>query len=223
MSRRLAVAMVALATGAAVSPARAEMDADQTLPAELSLETALRIGRRLQPQLRQARALTEAAEARVDQARAPLLPQVNLTATYSRATNNFAPPPGGTSAGMNPTSDPSFDHLQLLEKRHHRDAADLGLRPGLAEERRRARHRRGPGGHGAGDAALRRPGDPVGVLSGAGDTRRGRRRARDARQPEQTRRPDPGVHRGRHAARDRSLAGAHRSGERRGRADQRAE
>ena len=108
MSRRLAVAMVALATGAAVAPARAEMDADQTLPAELSLETALRIGRRLQPQLRQARALTEAAEARVDQARAPLLPQVNLTATYSRATNNFAPPPGGTSAGMNPTADPSL-------------------------------------------------------------------------------------------------------------------
>jgi outer membrane protein len=108
MSRRLTVAMVALAAVAAASPTQAEMDADQTLPAELSLETALRIGRRLQPQLRQARALTEAAEARVDQARAPLLPQVNLTATYSRATNNFAPPPGGTSLGTNPTPDPSF-------------------------------------------------------------------------------------------------------------------
>ena len=90
------------------------MDADQTLPAELSLDTALRIGRRLQPQLRQARAQTQAAEARVDQARAPLLPQVNLLATYSRATNNFAPPPGGTSPGMNPTPDPSFDTFNFF-------------------------------------------------------------------------------------------------------------
>jgi outer membrane protein len=108
MSRRLAIAMVALAAGAAVSPARAQMDADQTLPAELSLETALRIGRRLQPQLRQARAQTQAAEARVDQARAPLLPQVNLIANYTRATNNFAPTGGGMQIGNNPTPDPSF-------------------------------------------------------------------------------------------------------------------
>jgi outer membrane protein len=108
MSRRLAVAMVALATWGAVSPARAQMDADQTMPAELSLETALRIGRRLQPQLRQARAQTQAAEARVDQARAPLLPQVNLIANYTRATNNFAPTGGGMQLGNNPTPDPSF-------------------------------------------------------------------------------------------------------------------
>ena len=108
MSRPLALALVALATGAAVSPARAQKDDDQTLPAELSLETALRIGRRLQPQLRQARAQTEAAEARVDQARAPLLPQVNLIANYTRATNNFAPTGGGMQIGNNPTPDPSF-------------------------------------------------------------------------------------------------------------------
>jgi len=108
MNRRLALALVALATGAAAAPAWAQKDADQTLPAELSLETALRIGRRLQPQLRQARAQTEAAEARVDQARAPLLPQVNLIANYKRATNNFAPTGGGMQLGNNPTPDPSF-------------------------------------------------------------------------------------------------------------------
>ena len=99
--------MVALATGAAVAaPARAQTDADQTLPAELSLETALRIGRRLQPQLRQARAQTQAAEARVDEARAPLLPQVNLIASYTRATNNFAPPPGRDVGGHESHSRP---------------------------------------------------------------------------------------------------------------------
>ncbi len=84
------------------------MDADQTLPAELSLETALRIGRRLQPQLRQARAQTQAAEARVDQARAPLLPQVNLIANYTRATSNFTPQPAGMSANL-VTPDPSLN------------------------------------------------------------------------------------------------------------------
>lgn len=64
------------------------------LPAELTLETALRIGRTHQPQLRQASALVAAADARVDQARAALLPQVNLTAGYTRTTANFAPRPG---------------------------------------------------------------------------------------------------------------------------------
>jgi hypothetical protein len=42
MKHRLAMAMVALAAGAASAlPARAQTDAEQTLPAELSLETAL--------------------------------------------------------------------------------------------------------------------------------------------------------------------------------------
>jgi len=70
---------------------------EDTLPAELSLDAALRIGRTHQPQLRQAQALSEAAEARVDQARAALLPQINLTAGYSRSTANFAPRAGGTT------------------------------------------------------------------------------------------------------------------------------
>jgi len=115
MKRGFASAPAALALGClALSaslprPARAEADEYQTLPAELSLETALRIGRRLQPQLRQARAQTEAAEARVDEARAGLLPQVNIISSYSRATNNFAPTGGGMQVGNNPTPDPSFN------------------------------------------------------------------------------------------------------------------
>ena len=99
-------ALLALMAGA--GPAVAQMDATQTLPSELSLETALRIGRTLQPQRRQARAQTDAARAKVDEAVAPLLPQVNLIANYSRATNNFAPTGGGTSPGNMSTPNPSF-------------------------------------------------------------------------------------------------------------------
>jgi outer membrane protein len=105
---RRALAFVLAVAVVAPDSARAQADEDRTLPAELSLEAALRIGRRLQPQLRQARAQTLAAEARVDEARAPLLPQVNLISNYTRATSNFAPSPGGTTLGNMATPDPSF-------------------------------------------------------------------------------------------------------------------
>jgi outer membrane protein len=114
MTRAIAVAFGLTSVIAFAAPARADGDADGALPAELSLETALRIGRRHQPQLRQARAQTDAAEARVDEARAPLLPQVNLNLNYQRATNNFAPTGGGTSPQMNPTPTPSFDTFNFF-------------------------------------------------------------------------------------------------------------
>ena len=65
-------------------------------------------------------------------ARAPLLPQVNATLNYPRATNNFAPQAGGTSLGMNATPDAVVQHLQLLPQQHHRVAAASGTsaRPG---------------------------------------------------------------------------------------------
>jgi outer membrane protein len=47
-----------------------------------------------QPLLRQAQAQSSAADARADQARSPLLPQVNASATYQRATANFSARPG---------------------------------------------------------------------------------------------------------------------------------
>ena len=106
--KRLALVALAALFVTVPAAARAESDADQTLPAELSLETALRIGRRLQPQLREARAQSEAAHARVDEAVAPLLPQVNVSLNYQRATNNFAPTGGGAQIGMNSTPEPSF-------------------------------------------------------------------------------------------------------------------
>jgi outer membrane protein len=109
MNRLGVTALVWLACAAPAAAARAESDDYQTLPAELSLEKALQIGRMLQPQRREARAQTEAARARVDEAVAPLLPQVNLNAGYKRATNNFAPTGGGMQMGMNATPAPSFN------------------------------------------------------------------------------------------------------------------
>jgi outer membrane protein len=133
--KRAAVVTLAL-LAVAPAPARAQADDDRTLPAEMSLETALRIGRRLQPQLRQARAQTQAAEARVDQARAPMLPQVNLISSYSRATNNFAPTAGGMSVGNNPTPDPSFNTYNFF--RNSLTASQLIWDFGQTWQRRKA-------------------------------------------------------------------------------------
>lgn len=47
-----------------------------------------------QPTLRQARANTDAAEGRVEQARSGLLPQVTATGSYQRTTANVSPRPG---------------------------------------------------------------------------------------------------------------------------------
>ena len=88
MRRALAFASLLVAFP---GPARAQ---EVELPAELTLEIALRLGRTHQPQLRQARGLVAAADARVDEARAALLPQVNINAGYTRSTANFSPRPG---------------------------------------------------------------------------------------------------------------------------------
>lgn len=76
----------------------------------LTLDQALETARNQQPQLRVVRGQTEAASARVNQARAPLLPQVNGTASYQRSTKNYVQRPGAlptqVSAG---TSSNSFD------------------------------------------------------------------------------------------------------------------
>jgi outer membrane protein len=61
---------------------------------ELTLAAATETALGSQPLLRQAHAQAAAADARADEARAPLLPQVNVSATYQRATSNFAPRPG---------------------------------------------------------------------------------------------------------------------------------
>ena len=71
----------------------------------LTLNEALQTADRNQPQIRQAHANTEAARARVGEARAPLLPQVNGAASYKRYTQNTVPGAlaalgGGSAVGM---------------------------------------------------------------------------------------------------------------------------
>jgi outer membrane protein len=99
MSARRLVPVLAVAVFAHASAAMAA--AGEVIPGTLSLDTALQIARRHQPQLRQAHANTLAAEARVDQARAPLLPQVGASASYARQTSNFTPTPTTTTGGTN--------------------------------------------------------------------------------------------------------------------------
>ncbi|MFL5429367.1 MAG: TolC family protein [Myxococcales bacterium] len=83
----------------------AALGAAAQMPRVLSLDEALRIARERQPQLREARAAVEAAQARVDQSRAPFLPQVGGLVTYQHnlrpsasASSVTAPAPGGGTA-----------------------------------------------------------------------------------------------------------------------------
>lgn len=57
-----------------------------------------------QPQLRQAHASSDAANARADEARAGLLPQLGATLGYQRTTANFVARPGSVPAGLGGTS-----------------------------------------------------------------------------------------------------------------------
>jgi outer membrane protein len=70
----------------------------------LTLDEALETARTHQPALRQAAADVRAAEARVTQARAPLLPQLNASARYSLQTTNVVPQLGTNTGGNVPTT-----------------------------------------------------------------------------------------------------------------------
>src|SRR5512141_298963 len=93
------LAITAWIAGFGLSP-RAEAQEPPLTPAPranqrvLSLKTALDTAARHQPLLRQARATTNAARGRVEQARSGYLPQVTATASYERTTGNFTPRPG---------------------------------------------------------------------------------------------------------------------------------
>jgi len=110
LTRVLAFACLA-AAGAGAPPSRASA---QEPPAALqrklesgviTLEDATRITWESQPQIRQARANTAAAEARADEARAPLLPQLySVSYTYERTTSNFTPHPGYLGSLLPPTT-----------------------------------------------------------------------------------------------------------------------
>jgi outer membrane protein len=61
------------------------------------LADALRAARAHHPALDVARGTLTTAEGQADYARAALLPQLNGSASYTRATSNFVPQPGGTT------------------------------------------------------------------------------------------------------------------------------
>jgi outer membrane protein len=87
-------------------------------PEMLSLDEAVKMALALQPQLRQMHAGTDAAYARADEARAPLLPRVDLTGIYTRTTANFVArpgtlPPTTQTATQSTTSGRSFNYYQL--------------------------------------------------------------------------------------------------------------
>ena len=75
----------------------------------LSLEDAVRTAQAHHPQLQQARAATDVADARADESMAPMLPQVSGNASYQRSTSNFAPKPGALPSGTNAATSNSFN------------------------------------------------------------------------------------------------------------------
>jgi len=95
-----AVFVLAVLLGALGAPVRAAE------PIQLKLADAESSARLHQPQLLQARAGTEAAEARVGESRAGLLPQITANAAYKRTTGNYIPTGSvlSTSAGTTTTS-----------------------------------------------------------------------------------------------------------------------
>jgi outer membrane protein len=97
---RVTIAVVMLLGGAAQA---------QQAQQVLTLDAALQQARARQPELRQARAQVEVSQARVEEARAPLLPQITGTASYARVSgrsSTFTDPNTGmttmtTSASAN--------------------------------------------------------------------------------------------------------------------------
>jgi len=80
-------------------PAPPSPPASPPAPRVLTLQDLERTALQVQPQLLAARANTDVAQGTAEQARSPLLPQVQGTASYTRETGNFAPRPGVATAG----------------------------------------------------------------------------------------------------------------------------
>lgn len=70
----------------------------------LTLEEALQTARSRHPQIRQAAAASAAASARVDEALAPLLPQVTGSGNYQRTTANYTSRPGSLPSSISGSS-----------------------------------------------------------------------------------------------------------------------
>jgi outer membrane protein len=107
--RIVAALFLAGSTGAARAqsapppPPPAAAPPGQGAPRVLRLEDALRTAREQQPQLVAARAATDVASARADEARAPLLPQIAASAQYQRSggsATSFRSSGAGGSLGV---------------------------------------------------------------------------------------------------------------------------
>ena len=109
MTSALATALLLAGAAAPQPAATAPQTPAPTTTRVLTLEEALRLARQNQPQLGQARAGVEAARARADEARAPLLPQLSGYASYQRTTRNFAARPGSLPSGSAQTGTSSWD------------------------------------------------------------------------------------------------------------------
>ena len=72
----------------------------------VTLEEALQTARARQPQLRQARAASEAAGARSGQALAPMLPQLSLTAGATPCAESTQKAPTGISSSLSTKTAP---------------------------------------------------------------------------------------------------------------------
>ncbi|HEY5088792.1 MAG TPA: TolC family protein, partial [Polyangia bacterium] len=79
----------------------------------LTLAEALRAAHAHQPALELARGALTANTGLADQARSSLLPQLNGNASYTRATSNFVPQPGGTVPNGNQAASSSFSTTPL--------------------------------------------------------------------------------------------------------------
>ncbi len=91
----LAASLLVSPALAAAAPQDTAPDVVATAPV-VTLAEAVRAARTHHPALQLARGSAASAQGAAAQSRASLLPQLNGTASYTRATSNFVPQPGGT-------------------------------------------------------------------------------------------------------------------------------
>ena len=97
-----ALCFLALLPSLVALPARGEQRT-------LTLDQAVQLAWAHQPDILRAKANTAAADARADEQRSSLLPQVNSSAGYTRQTANFAAQPGSTPSGVVQVGGGTFD------------------------------------------------------------------------------------------------------------------
>jgi outer membrane protein len=106
------LALILLAAPAARA-ADADTPPDSVAARVVTLADALRAARAHQPALDLARGNSVTARGAADQARGALLPQVSGALSYTRATTNFVPQPGGTTPNVMQAGMSSFATVPL--------------------------------------------------------------------------------------------------------------